>query len=62
MSFKVGGGEAERLKHLSYSHADDNAAAAAAAAAAVTAACVAILYYIDILRIIGYKYALSGGG
>jgi hypothetical protein len=62
MSFKVGGGEAERHKHLSYSHADDNAAAAAAAAAAVTAACVAILYYIDILRIIGYKYALSGGG
>jgi hypothetical protein len=61
MSFKVGGGEAERHKHLSYSHADDNAAAAAAAAA-VTAACVAILYYIDILRIIGYKYALSGGG
>jgi len=60
MSFKVGGGEAERHKHLSYSHADDNAAAAAAAA--VTAACVAILYYIDILRIIGYKYALSGGG
>ena len=47
MSFKVGGGEAERHKHLSYSHADDNAAAAAAAAA-VTAACVAILYYIDI--------------
>jgi hypothetical protein len=57
MSFKVGGGEAERHKHLSYSHADDNAAAAA-----VTAACVAILYYIDILRIIGYKYTLSGGG
>jgi hypothetical protein len=57
MSFKVGGGEAEMHKHLSYSHADDNAAAAA-----VTAACVAILYYIDILRIIGYKYALSGGG
>jgi hypothetical protein len=59
MSFKVGGGEAERHKHLSYSHADDNAAAAAAAAA-VTAACVAILYYI--LRIIGYKYTRSGRG